>query len=309
MTHLLAALDSGVASLEEEIDGRLVKLTSLDRIMWPQVGATKRDLFRFYIEVADRLLPHVMGRPLTLARYPEGVEGPNWFQTMCPHPPEWVSTHPVRARGDSSVTRNYCVVHDIAGLLWAVNLGTLEFHPLLARSSSFDQPDALVFDLDPGPPASLVQGCAIALRLRRLLDARGLRCYPKSSGALGVHVMVPLAPGHSYPQTKAYARQVAEELAREDPDTVIAISDRAARSGKVFIDWSQNDPNRSMISVYSMRALPWPAASAPMTWDEVDEVARTGSLDTIPLAAGRVVERAREADLFEGCLTATQRLS
>lgn len=308
MTALLGALDSGATSIEDDVDGHRVKLTSLDRVMWPQVGGTKRDLFRYYLAVAHRLLPHIAGRPLTLARYPEGVEGPNWFQTMCPHPPEWVTTHAIRARGGDTITRNYCVVHDLAGLLWAVNLGTIELHPLLSKASSFDEPAAVAFDLDPGPPASLVDACMIALRVRDLLHERRLRCFPKTSGGLGIHVMIPLGAGHTYRQTKTFAREVAAELARDDPKHVTSTSGRAERVGKVFVDWSQNDPNKSMISVYSMRALPWPAASAPVTWDEVGDVAWTGSLGGIPLHAERVVERARDADLFEACLRDGQRL-
>lgn len=302
MSEVLDALDSGVPELEVEVHGGAVGLTSLDRVMWPKVAATKRDLIRYYVAIADRILPHVVDRPLTLARYPEGVEGPNWFQTMCPHPPEWVGTHPIRSRGGTRVTRNYCVVHDLAGLLWAVNLGTIELHPLLGKTRSFEQPDALVFDLDPGAPASLVDACRIALRVAEVLERRGLRACAKTSGALGLHVMVPLASGHPYAQTKTYARAVAAELAAQDPQNVIAIADRAARAGKVFVDWSQNDANRSIVAVYSMRALPWPAASAPLSWSEVEAAATTGSLERIPLHADQVLERAADGDLFEPLL-------
>lgn len=307
--EVLDALDSDVSALEVKLQDRNVKLTSLDRVMWPHVGGTKRDLIRYYVAIAHRLLPHVVDRPLTLARYPEGVEGPNWFQTMCPHPPEWVTTHPTRSRGGERITRNYCVVHDLPGLLWAVNLGSIELHPLLAKASSFEQPDALVFDLDPGPSASLVDACRIGVRIRGSLERRGLTAIAKTSGALGLHVMVPLAPGHTYARTKAYARELAAELAADDPRHVIGTAGRAARAGKVFVDWSQNDANRSMIAVYSMRALPWPAASAPLAWSEVEAVAATGSLDGLPLDADRVLERAADGDLFEALLGPGQMLT
>ncbi len=299
MKHVVDALRSGAPQLEPEVGGRVVRLTSLDRVMWPQTGGTKRDLFLYYVAVAERLLPHIVARPLTLARYPEGVEGKNWFQTMCPHPPEWVTTHPIRARGGNAVTRNYCVVHDLAGLLWAVNLGTVELHPLLARSDSFEEPDLVAFDLDPGPPASLVQACAVALRVKEILDGVGLRSFVKTSGGVGMHVLVPLGAGHDYRRTKAFARDIAERLAADRADEVIALPDRSARSGKVFVDWSQNDANKSLIAPYSMRALPWPAASAPLLWDEVERVATTGSIQHLPLDAGRVLERSEVGNALD----------
>ncbi len=309
MRDLLAALDGSAPSVELDVGGREVRLSSLDKVYWPRTGHTKRDLFRYYIGVGEVVLRYIRDRPLTLGRYPEGVEGPNWFQTNCPHPPAWLETYPVSNDVGGSTTRNYCVVDDLAGLLWAVNLGSVELHPLLARVSSPAEPDAMVFDLDPGPPASLVDCCGVALDLRTLLDEVGLQALPKTSGGLGLHVFVPVAPGHAYAESKSFARDAARTLAARYPDRVTALPHRATRAGKVFVDWSQNDPNKSTVAAYSLRALPWPSASSPVEWEEVAAVATSGSPERLPLTADATVARLSErGDLFRELLELEQSL-
>ncbi len=294
MRELLEALTATRSTLELDIEGRSVRLTSLDRIYWPDTGWTKRDMVRYYLEVADALLTHIKDRPLTLGRWPEGVDGPNWFQTNCPHPPAWMTTHPLVGGG-----RDYCVVEDLAGLLWAINLGSLELHPLLSKSATPGVADVVVFDLDPGPQVSLVDCCAVSLQLRGVLERSGLDAVAKTSGSLGLHVFVPLNGRIGFAETKPFARELARRLAAADPQRVTDLPQRGRRVGKVFIDWSQNDANKSIVAPYSLRAMPWPVSSAPVTWEEVEQVVATRSLEHLPLTADAALQRLRrKGDLF-----------
>ena len=294
--------------VEIELDGRPVRLTNLDKVVWPRTRTTKRDLVEYYVEVADIILPHIARRPLTLGRYPEGVEGVNWFQTTCPHPPPWMKTHPVARRGGLGLARDYCVVVDLPGLLWAVNLGSIELHPLLASIDRPSEPTVVAFDLDPGPRTSIEDCCRVALELRALLDSVGLAAFCKTSGSVGLHVYVPLNRAARYPATKGFARSIALHLAGEHPDRVTWRKDLRHRSGKVLIDWSQNDEARSMIAPYSLRAMPWPAASTPLSWAEVERGVEGGS-SALPLSAADVLERVRSrGDIFAQVLTLAQEL-
>jgi bifunctional non-homologous end joining protein LigD len=261
--------------VEIERAGRALRVSSLDRVLWPAVGFTKRDLLAYYEAVAPVLLPHLSGRPVTLARFPEGVESPGWYQTNCPagHP-EWV--HVAAVAGKSGQTLRYCLIDEPAALLWAANLGTIEFHPFLATADRPDAPLSLVFDLDPGLPAGLPECCSLALHLRDRLDQQKLRALAKTSGAKGLHVLVPLDGSGTFAQTKSFARAIARELAEAHPLAVTDRMARAQRPGKVFIDWGQNDPNKSTIAPYSLRATRWPGVSMPLTWEEVEQVAATG---------------------------------
>jgi bifunctional non-homologous end joining protein LigD len=263
------------AHVQIERAGRALRVSSLDRVLWPSVGFTKRDLLAYYEAVAPVLLPHLSGRPVTLARFPSGVESPGWYQTNCPggHP-EWIRVAAVAGR--SGQTLRYSLIDEPAALLWAANLGTLEFHPLLARADRPDAPLSLVFDLDPGLPARLADCCSVALRLRDRLERDGLRPTAKTSGAKGLHVLVALDGSGTFAQTKSFARAIARELAEAHPLAVTDRMARAQRPGKVFIDWGQNDPNKSTIAPYSLRATHWPGVSTPLAWEEVAQVAATG---------------------------------
>jgi bifunctional non-homologous end joining protein LigD len=286
-----------VSGSEIEVDGRLVRLSSRERVVWAATGFTKGDVADYYTRVAPVLLPHVAGRAVTLARFPEGVDEYGWYQTNCRQHPDWLPT--VRVG-----TQDYCTVSNLASLLWAVNVGTIELHPLPATQERPHEPTAVVFDLDPGPPAGLAACCEAACALRESLAALSLVSFPKTSGSLGIHVHVPLAPGHRFADTKAFARRVAEELAAACPDLVVARQTQALRAGKVLVDWGQNDATRSLPAPYSLRAMRVPTAATPLAWQEVE---RGG--DGLVFGPDEVIERLeRLGDLFAGALGAAQRL-
>jgi len=287
---------------ELDIGGRRVRVTNPDRVLWPATGFTKRAMLAYYERVADVLLPHVRDRGLTLRRFPEGVDGPGWYQANCRGHPPWVRTHDVVGRRGGRL--RYCVIDDTAGLAWAANLGTIEFHPFLATTDRPDEPTALVLDLDPGPPAGLTRCAQLAIELRRLLHGLGLEAVAKTSGGLGLHVYVPLAPGHSFAATKAFARAIAATLARRWPDRVIDRTARSERAGRVLIDWVQNDVSRSTVAPYSLRAMPWPLVSTPVTWAEVAAAADGARGRRLVFGPDEVVERVRRfGDLFEPALS------
>ena len=286
-----------MSASEIEVDGRRVRLTSRDRVVWPVTGFTKGDVLDYYTRVAPFLLPHVARRAVTLARFPEGVEAHGWYQTNCRHHPDWIATVLVG-------TQDYCTVSDLPSLLWAVNVGTLELHPLLATTERPDEPTAVVFDLDPGPPAGLVGCCEAACALREALADAELESFPKTSGSLGLHVHVPLAPGHGFDETKAFARRVAEELAARRPELVVARQARGLRVGRVLVDWGQNDRTRSLPAPYSLRALRIPTVATPLAWDEVER----GGDDLVFGPADVVGRLERLGDLSAGTLGRTQRL-
>jgi bifunctional non-homologous end joining protein LigD len=254
-----------------EVGGRAVRFTNPGKVLWPASGTTKGDLLDWYRAVAPVLLPHIAGRPMTLGRWPDGTGELGWLQTTCPHPPGWIDTHRAPARRGTGPGRNYCLVNDEAALVWAVNLATVELHPLLHRVPDTGRPDYLLFDLDPGEGASIATCCTVALRLRTALAADGLEAFPKTSGQAGLHLVVPLRPGPGYAATKAYARALAARLAAAEPGLVVDRMDRSLRRGRVFIDWSQNDERKSTVAPYSLRATPWPLVSTPLRWSEVED--------------------------------------
>jgi bifunctional non-homologous end joining protein LigD len=291
-------------SIEEEFAGRSVALTNLDRVMWPAAGLTKRWLIDYYVSIADLVLPHLTGRPLTLARFPDGVEGPGFVQNECRGRPEWMSVQPLRLR-DGTV-RTYCVIDDLPSLVWVSNLGTVELHPYLAQGDD-DLPQAVVFDLDPQPGTTPLDAWRVALVLRERLARDALRSFAKTSGVRGVHVYVPLNTPHTYRQTRAFARSVADELAAAAPADMTASTKPRERSGRVFLDWMQNDPRRSTVAPYSLRATAWPGVSTPVTWDEVQGAAAYA--DPPWFGPEDVQMRtSRDGDLFAAVLELRQRL-
>jgi len=287
-------------TIETTIDGRDIALRHLDRVLWPLTGTTKGDLVEYLRAIAPVLLPHVRRRPVMLWRYPEGVDGPGWFQAQCRSRPDWVQTYDiVGGRGE---TLRYCLVDEPATLVWLANLGTLELHPHLWTVERPREPSAVVFDLDPGPPAGLASAARVAMLVRDAITADGLESVVKTSGRRGLHVAAPLLPGQTFLSTKAFARALAEDLERSRPDLVIARNARGERAGRVYVDWIQNDPNRQLIAPYSARATPVPSVSAPLRWDEVEALAHGDigaravhfDLDSI------VVRVARVGDLWSG---------
>ena len=291
-----------------EIAGRAVRFTNEDKVLWPETGTTKGDLLAYYLAVAPVLLPYLEQRPLTLGRWPDGVDDQGWFQTTCPSPPEWIPTHPVPPRPGTRRPRNYCVVNELAALVWVVNLAGIELHPLLGRRPAVDRPTSLIFDLDPGPGASLATCARAAVLVGEVLADHGLQSFPKTSGWSGLHVVVPLAPTSAYTETKAFARRVARQLAASEPDLVVDRSDRSLRTGRVLIDWSQNDEQKSTAAVYSVRALAFPSVSTPLRWEEVEDAARGAA--PLMFDTSAVLRRLdRYGDLFRPVLNLAQPLS
>jgi len=291
-----------------DLDGRRVRVTSLDRVLWPDVGMTKAQLIDYYVAIAPALLPHVVDRPLTLHRYPDGVYGYHFFQTRCPPHPPWVRTV-ILSYPRTGKTFDSPVIDDLPGLVWAANLGTIEFHPFLGRTGSLDRPTAVVFDLDPGPPATLIEAAEIALRLRDLLRHLGLDSYPKTSGIAGVHVFVPVGRQHTYDDTKAFARAVAGLLTTDDPGRVTNQMPVAKRTGKVFVDWSQNDAGKSTVAAYSLRGMAYPTVSMPVSWEELEAAIRHCREDNLLVDPSDALRRvADRGDLFAPVLEREQQL-
>ena len=273
-------------------------ITTPERILWPEAGFTKRDAADYYAAVAPALLPHLAGRAVTLARFPDGVEGPGWYQSNCPQG----AARTTIVTGPSGKTVRYCLIDDLAALLWAANLGTIEFHPFLAPATTPDRPHALVLDLDPRAPAGLSECCAVALHLRAKL--RPLESFVKTSGAKGLHLYVPLNGSATYAQTKPFARELARAIAAQLPDLVTDMPSKAQGAGKVYLDWGQNDANRSTIAPWSLRATRVPLVSMPLRWEELSSEPRKLAF-TPETALDRL---RRDGDLFRPVVELVQRL-
>jgi bifunctional non-homologous end joining protein LigD len=284
---------------EFDVGGRRLSIGNLDRVIYPEPGVTKAELLRYYTRIAPVMLPHVDERLLHMHRYPEGVDGPRFWQKECPeHKPEWVPTVGVWSR-DKQQEICYCVLNEVAALLWAVNLGSLEIHTSLHTRADLHRPTWLVFDLDPGEGVDVLGCAAVALRLRVVLEGLGLPPCVKTSGSKGLQVYVPM--DRPYAETKPLARAVAEGLERTWPERVTSRVQRSSRAGKVLIDWGQNTEHKSMVAVYSARAKARPTVSTPLTWDEL-EAARTPSELVFELED--VLARVEaHGDLFAGVLT------
>lgn len=299
-------------AFEVTVDGKQLKLSNLDKVFYPKTGFTKGQVIDYYTRVAPALLPHLEGRPLTMKRYPNGVEGKFFYEKECPkHRPDWVRTKRIVSRGSTKDRThiNFCVVDDLATLVWAANLADLEMHTSLSRVDKIAQPTMMAFDLDPGPGTSIVECGQIALWLRDVFGELKIQGFPKTSGSKGLQVYVPLNSGATYKQTKPFARAVAELLERGHPDLVVSSMKKELRKGKVLIDWSQNDQHKTTVCVYSLRAKPTPTASTPVTWDEVEEVVERGDPDVLSFEAPEVLERVEEhGDLFAPVLELVQKL-
>ncbi|SDY38017.1 bifunctional non-homologous end joining protein LigD [Micromonospora pattaloongensis] len=293
--------------LTVSVGARRLRVSSLERVLYPETGFSKAELIDYYTAVADVVLPHVRGHAITLHRYPSGVGGPHFYQTRCPPHPDWVRTATLHFP-KTGKTFEAPVLDDVAALVWAANLATIELHPFLACAERIDHPTQLVFDLDPGPPAGFGQACAVALELRGMLAEVGLRAWPKTSGLKGLHLHVPLDGAATYAQTKAFARAVAATLARAAPGRVVDRMARALRAGKVFIDWSQNDAGKSTVAPYSLRGGARPTVAAPISWEDVADAAER---DRPPPGYGPAAVRRRLAergDLLAPLLATRQRL-
>jgi bifunctional non-homologous end joining protein LigD len=286
-------------SVEVEVGGRQLKLSNFDKVLYPEAGFTKGQVIDYYTRIAPALLPHLHQRALTLKRYPNGVDGQFFYEKNCPkHRPPWVETLPVySARNKADV--NYCLIDELAGLVWVANLASLELHTSLSHARDILRPSMLVFDLDPGPPATVVECGRVGLWLREVLDDLGLQAFPKTSGSKGLQIYVPLNTPVTYNETKPFAHALAKLLEQRHPKDVLSVMTKELRSGKVFIDWSQNDDSKTTVCVYSLRARPRPTVSTPVTWDEVQAVVDSGNPDDLVFEADDVLTRVEaKGDLF-----------
>ena len=286
--------------VEVTVEGRTLRLTNLDKVLYPHTGFTKGDLIGYYAAIAPVLLPHLRDRPLTLKRYPDGVEGEHFYEKQCPsHRPEWVQTTAVWS-GRTEREIDYCLCQDLPTLVWLGNLADLELHPSLSHADALERPSTLAFDLDPGPPAGIVWCCEVALELRDMFAELGLRAFAKTSGLTGMQVYVPLNRREAtYERTKPFARAVADLLAHRRPELVVSHMAKAARRGRVLIDYSQNDEHKTTVSVYSPRASESPAVSTPVSWEEVAACRDAEDPALLAFAPIQVLDRVREhGDLF-----------
>jgi bifunctional non-homologous end joining protein LigD len=292
-----------------EIEGKRLALSNLDKVLYPKVGFTKAQVIDYYVRISPVLLPHIVDRPMTLKRYPNGVDAEHFYEKRCPsHRPEWVKTAPVWS-GHRGGNIDFCLMNDLPTLVWAANLADLEMHPYLHRWQALDRPTAMVFDLDPGPPADIVQCCEVGLSVRQMLESVGLESFAKTSGSKGMQLYVPLNTPVTYDETKAFSRTMAELLEKERSDLVVSRMLKALRPGKVLVDWSQNDEHKTTVGVYSLRAKEQPTVSAPVSWDEVERCFSTRDASLLVFEWDDVLERvAKRGDLFGSVLKAKQSL-
>jgi len=288
-------LESG----EIAIGGRRLKLSNRGKVLYPETGFTKGQVIDYYTAIGPTLVRHTAGRPLTLKRYPDGVDGKYFYEKRCPtHRPSWVATAPVWS-GRSAGEIDYCLANDLPTLVWAANLASIELHTSLSMAADLDCPTAVVFDLDPGDGADVIDCAQVAVWLRELFDAIGLATLVKGSGSKGLQAYVPLNSQTSYDETKPFAQAVAELLERQHPELVVSRMSKHLRSRRVFIDWSQNDRHKTTVSVYSLRATARPLVSAPLTWEEVDRALAARDPGSLFFGADEMTDRlAVHGDLF-----------
>ncbi len=295
-----------------EVDGRELKLTNLDKVLYPKAGFTKGEVVDYYAKVAAAMVPHLSGRAVTLRRFPEGVDDLDsaFFEKRCPkHRPKWVKTTTVTA-GPRSGKIDFCVCDGRPTLVWMAQLAAIELHPSLSLGRAPKRPTVLAFDLDPGPPADVVDCCRVALRLREMFGHFGVESFPKTSGSKGLQVYVPLnRKDVSYDVTKPFAKAIAQLLEKQTPDLVVSKMKKVEREGKVFVDWSQNHQSKTTIAVYSLRARERPTASTPLSWDEVTAAAENEDADSLVFEAAEVLQRIdTHGDLFAPVLELKQEL-
>ena len=256
-----------------DVEGRRLSLSNLEKVLYPKHGFAKGEVIDYYTRIAPVLLPHLAGRPATRKRFPDGVDAQFFFEKNAPsHTPEWIRIAKLPTPGGRHEALNFIVIDDLPTLVWCANMAALELHVPQWRIDGSDAPhdsDLLVYDLDPGPPATYVEACQVACLLRDLLDADGLTAYPKTSGKKGLHLYVPIEETTAE-RTSAYAKAAAERLAAEHRDLVVSRMDKRLRRGKVFVDWSQNNGAKTTVAPYSLRAADEPSVSAPVTWEEVE---------------------------------------
>ena len=293
-----------------KIDNRELKFSNLSKVLYPQTGFTKGEVIDYYARIAPVLLPHLRGRPITLKRYPNGVDGEFFYEKMCPdHRPDWVATTDIISTGGKRPFVRYCVVNDLPTLLWIANLASLELHTLLSRQDDVMRPTMMVFDHDPGPGTTIIDCIHIALRFRAMLQGIGLQSYPKTSGGKGLHLYVPLNTAVTFEQTKSLARAMAQTLEQDDPQHVTTNMRKEMRQGRVFLDWSQNDDHKTTVCTYSLRARELPTVSTPVSWEELEAADKKKDPARLVFTTADVIKRVEKlGDLFAPVLTQKQEL-
>ncbi|HEX8054063.1 MAG TPA: DNA ligase D [Thermoleophilaceae bacterium] len=296
-------------AFEATVDGRKLRLTNIDKVLYPKAGFTKGQVIDYYARIGPVLLPHLSGRPLTLKRYPNGVEGEHFYEKQCPsHRPDWVETASIWSRHNKH-NIDFCLANDLPTLVWAANLADLELHTSLSMAAEITRPTMMVFDLDPGEPANIVDCCRVGLWVRELFEGLGMEIFAKTSGSKGLQAYVPLNVETSYDVTKPFSRAVAELLEKQHPEHVVSRMTKSLRPGKVLVDWSQNDEHKTTVNVYSLRAKERPTVSTPVSWDEVAECLRTEDPNVLTFPSDQVLARVDElGDLFAPVLTLKQEL-
>jgi bifunctional non-homologous end joining protein LigD len=292
-----------------EINGRHLKLSNLEKVLYPATGFTKGQVIDYYARVAPALIPHFAGHPLTLKRYPNGVDQPFFFEkNATQHRPDWVKTTPIWSEGNQR-TVNYILLNDLPTLIWIANLAAIELHPSLSLAKDITEPTMVVFDLDPGPPADIVQCCQVGLWLRDIFEHFGLKSFPKTSGSKGLQIYVPLNTATNYDITKSFAHALARLLESEHRNLVVSDMKKELRKGKVFVDWSQNDEHKTTIGVYSLRARERQTVSTPVKWEEVEQCLKKKDAKLLVFEADEVLKRVdKMGDLFAPLLKLKQKL-
>jgi len=292
-----------------DVDGRRLSLTNLDKVLYPAAGFTKGQVIDYYARIAPVLVPHLAGRPLTMKRYPEGVDTEYFFEKNAPqHRPEWVKTTAVWSDANHR-TIHYILANDLATLVWIANLASIELHPSLSLAEDLARPTMIVFDLDPGPPANIVQCAQVGLWVRDIFAHFGLQSFPKTSGSKGMQVYVPLHSKTTYGETKPFAHAVARLLEQEHPEQVVSDMKKAVRNNKVLVDWSQNDQHKTTIAVYSLRARERPTVSTPVEWEEVEQAWKKQDAALLVFEAKDVLARVEKmGDLYQPVLKLKQTL-
>jgi bifunctional non-homologous end joining protein LigD len=291
------------ASVTITVDGRKLTISNLDKVLYPATGFTKGDIIGYYAKVAEVMLPHVRDRPMTMRRFPDGVDGLSFFEKHTPaHPPTWLRHVSVPTTGDDSAV-DYSMVSDLPALLWAANLATIEFHVPLwhvgRRRTLPGPPDHMVFDLDPGEGTTIVECCTVARHIVDVLAAQGLACFAKTSGSKGLQLYAPLQGRSSWDRSRDRTHHVALQLERHHPDLVVSTMQKSRRRNRVLIDWSQNHPAKTTVAAYSLRARSEPTVSTPVTWDEVHRCEESGDPALLRFTAPEVLDRIEQkGDLF-----------
>jgi len=296
-------------SVEVQIEGRTLKLTNLEKVLYPEVGFTKAQVIDYYTRIAPIILNHTRDHPLTLKRYPNGVDAEFFYEKNCPkHRPPWVETATVWSGGNNR-DMYYCMAQDLPTLVWLAQIATLEYHTSLSKAQKLPQPCTLVFDLDPGPPATIVECCRIGLMLRDVFRDHGLECNAKTSGSKGLQLYVPLNTPVTYEETKVVSKGLAQLFEEEHPDLVVHKQLKELRKGRVLIDWSQNDQYKTTVNVYSLRARTRPTVSTPVSWDEVERCFKNGDPSLLVFDSDQVLARVeKHGDLFEPVAKKKQKL-